>query len=65
MPFVIKKTLVINPENNGVILNHSADVPQTWSSILISPHTTGFRYSDSLTVVTSQKTSVYRNRWNL
>lgn len=56
MQFVIKR--LIHPENNGVIFNHSADVPQTWSSILISPHTTGSPYRDSLTVVASQKTLV-------
>ena len=38
-----EKTLVIH-QNNDVILNHSADVPQTWNSILISLHTTGFQY---------------------
>lgn len=59
MPFVIKKTLFIyTPENNDVVLNRSADVPQTWSSILISPHTTGFQYSDSQIVVASHKTLV-------
>lgn len=53
---VIKRLCPIHPENNDVILFHSADVPQTWNFILIFPPMTGFQYNDLHIDVASLKT---------